>query len=94
MLVTLTCEPGPMNVRIKLYAMLGVYLPASAIKNEADMVVDDGTTIRQVFAALKVPEEECHLVLVNGVFVAPSERESYQLIEGDALAVWPPVAGG
>lgn len=83
-----------MNIRIKLYAMLGVYLPDNAHKNEADMVVEDGTTIRDVLKTLKVPEEECHLVLVNGVFVAPSARPDHQLVEGDALAVWPPVAGG
>jgi thiamine biosynthesis protein ThiS len=83
-----------MKLRIKLYAMLGVYLPDNAHKNEADLVVDDSTTITDVLASLKVPEEECHLVLVNGVFIAPSERPDHQLTEGDALAVWPPVAGG
>jgi hypothetical protein len=33
-------------------------------------------------------------VLVNGVFVPPRERESLRLAPGDALAIWPPVAGG
>ena len=36
----------------------------------------------------------CPLVLVNGVFIPPSERDVYKLKEGDSLAVWPPVAGG
>ncbi|MDF1527861.1 MAG: MoaD/ThiS family protein [Sedimenticola sp.] len=40
-----------------------------------------------------VPEAEVHLVLVNGVFIPPSQREN-PLIEGDELAVWPAVAGG
>jgi len=83
-----------MKIRLKLYALLGKYLPAHANRNEADLDVADGTTIVQVLAALKVPEQDCHLVLVNGVFVAPSERQSHALIEGDALAIWPPVAGG
>jgi len=83
-----------MKIRLKLYALLGKYLPSNAEKNEADMEVANGTTIVQVLASLNVPEEDCHLVLVNGVFVAPSERHSRELEEGDALAIWPPVAGG
>ena len=43
---------------------------------------------------LKMPGEVCHLVLVNGVFVHPGERDTYELSDGDHLAVWPPVAGG
>ncbi len=83
-----------MQVRIKLYAMLGEYLPANAKKNEVDMAFPDGTTVTDALIALQVPLEQCHLVLVNGVFVVPSERTTQMLVEGDALAVWPPVAGG
>jgi len=36
----------------------------------------------------------CHMVLVNGVYVAPEERSDKKLEEGDHLAIWPPVAGG
>jgi len=83
-----------MKIRVKLYAMLGEHLPANSVKNEADYECLDGTAITEVLSALHVPLEQCHLVLVNGVFVSPSERDTYVLNEGDALAVWPPVAGG
>ena len=83
-----------MKVRIKLYAMLGVYLPEHAKKNEADIEFPEGISITEILSAVGVPLEQCHLVLVNGVFVAPSERNSRSVVEGDALAVWPPVAGG
>jgi molybdopterin synthase sulfur carrier subunit len=83
-----------MKVRIKLYALLGVYLPEYAKKNEADIEFPEGTSITEMLSAVGVPLEQCHLVLVNGVFVAPSERNSRSVVEGDALAVWPPVAGG
>ena len=83
-----------MKVRIKLYAMLGDYLPSHAKKNEADVEFAEGTSISAMLSSLGVPLEQCHLVLVNGVFVPPSERDSQSVFEGDALAVWPPVAGG
>lgn len=83
-----------MKVRVKLYAMLAEYLPANAVKNEADLDCSDGDTIVEILTSLKIPLEQCHLVLVNGIFVPPSERNSRTLTEGDALAIWPPVAGG
>jgi sulfur carrier protein ThiS len=35
-----------------------------------------------------------HLVLVNGSFVPPEQRATRELVEGDVLAIWPPIAGG
>lgn len=83
-----------MKVRVKFYAMLAEYLPANAVKNEADLECADGTAISEILTSLQVPLEQCHLVLVNGIFVAPSERDTRTLADGDALAIWPPVAGG
>ena len=83
-----------MQVTLKLYASLGVYLPGTAVKNEVKLEVADGTTIRQLLDAHNVPPAACHLVLVNGHFQAPAVRGAVQLKPGDALAVWPPVAGG
>ncbi len=83
-----------MIIRVKLYAMLAEFLPDNAKKNEADFDCAEGTSVTQVLSSLKVPLEHCHLVLINGVFVSPSDRDTLLLKEGDALAVWPPVAGG
>lgn len=83
-----------MLITLKLYASLGAYLPDGAVKNEAKIEVADGTTIRQLLDAHNVPPAACHLVLVNGHFQAPAVRGAVQLKPGDALAVWPPVAGG
>jgi sulfur carrier protein ThiS len=41
-----------------------------------------------------MPEKLVHLVLVNGSYVAPEQRPSQTLKEGDVLAIWPPIAGG
>jgi molybdopterin converting factor small subunit len=40
-----------------------------------------------------VPDGLVHLVLVNGVYLAPAERNR-PLAPGDELAVWPAIAGG
>ncbi len=83
-----------MNVTIKLYALLDRYLPPNSRDNVADLAVPDGKSVMDVIRQLNLPKEHCHLVLVNGLFVAPSEREGRVLEDGDALAIWPPVAGG
>ena len=83
-----------MQVTLKLYASLGVNLPDNAAKNQAAVEVSDGTTIRQLLDEHNVPPAACHLVLLNGVFQPPAVRSGVALKPGDALAVWPPVAGG
>ncbi len=83
-----------MNVRLKLYAMLADYLPSGAEKNEATVEVPDGSTVLDVLNGRNLPERDCHLVLVNGIYTAPGERAGRVLEDGDHVAVWPPVAGG
>lgn len=82
------------TVTLKLYASLGAYLPDGANRNEVKLEVADGTTIGQLLEAHAVPREACHLVLLNGIFQPPAGRAGVPLKPGDALAVWPPVAGG
>ena len=82
------------KVTLKLYALLGTYLPPEAHKNVVELDVEDGTTAVELLQRFKVPREMCHLVLINGTFVPPDDRETVTLNDGDALAVWPPVAGG
>ena len=83
-----------MQVTLKLYASLGAYLPAHAERNEAPLDVAEGTSIKDLLDAHKVPRASCHLVLLNGIFQPPAQRAHVKLKSGDALAVWPPVAGG
>ena len=83
-----------MRITLKLYALLGQFLPSGAKDNQIEIDVADGVTIADVFASHNVPPEHCHLVLVNGVYIAPSARATHALTDGDALAAWPPVAGG
>ncbi len=83
-----------MQVTLKLYASLGTFLPPGAERNQVPVEVAEGTTVRELLDSHNVPPEACHLVLVNGVFQAPAVRSGVKLKPGDAVAVWPPVAGG
>jgi len=83
-----------MKISFKLFASLTDYLPPERQGNRVDLDVDGDTTIANLVARYRVPERSAHLVLVNGVFVPPSERASRRLAEGDELAIWPPIAGG
>lgn len=83
-----------MKITVKLFALLAKYLPEGAVRNEVDLEVADGASVQDVIHSLNLPSEYCHLVLVDGVYIAPSERETRALNPGEALAIWPPVAGG
>lgn len=82
------------KVTLKLYAMLTKYLPKHAVKNQAEIKVEEVTNLQAILEFHRVPTEHCHLVLVNGHYAAPSERAEIILKDGDVVAVWPPVAGG
>ncbi len=84
-----------MKVVFKLYASLQDYLPAEAKKtNSVTLALEEGTTIQNIIERFALPQKLCHLVLIDGNFVAPDERALRALKDGDTLAIWPPVAGG
>lgn len=83
-----------MQVKLKLFASLATFLPEGAEKNQISLEVAEGTTVRGLLDAYNVPPQACHLVLLNGVFQPPAKRLSATLQDGDAVAAWPPVAGG
>ena len=87
------------EITLKLYATLGDYLPhevngRSRVRNELQLDVAEGTTVQQVIDQMRLPSRMVHLVLVNGLYVPPSARATHALNAGDALAMWPPIAGG
>lgn len=84
-----------MKITFKLYASLGQYLPAAARdENRLSLELPEAATIAQVIEPFGLPGKLVHLVLVNGVYVAPEQRLSHVLKDGDTLAIWPPIAGG
>ena len=83
-----------MKVLVKLFATLSDYLPPNAQGNVVNLEVDEDESIGSIIERLRLPAKLVHLVLVNGIYVAPSERATQVLSDGDQLAIWPPIAGG
>jgi molybdopterin synthase sulfur carrier subunit len=84
-----------MKIIFKLFASLTEFLPQQArYTNVIEIDVAPDATIAQIIEPFGLPEKMVHLVLVNGSYVAPEDRMSKTLKEGDALAIWPPIAGG
>ena len=83
-----------MRLTLKLYASLAEYLPASARDNQIALEFPLAPTPHQLLDTCHVPHARAHLLLVNGVYVTPDQRDTLALSEGDVIAAWPPVAGG
>jgi molybdopterin converting factor small subunit len=81
------------RITFKLYASLGEYLPPGARDHKIELEVPEGCTPTRILEDHRVPGGQVHLVLVNGVYLAPAERNR-PLAPGDELAVWPAIAGG
>ena len=83
-----------MMITFKLFATLTDYLPATRKYNAVELDITPQTTIIDLVERFGVPIKLVHLVLINGVYVVPSARATRTLVDGDVLAIWPPVAGG
>jgi molybdopterin converting factor small subunit len=84
-----------MKITFKLFATLTDYLPPDARRaNQLELDIAPDTPIAKVYEPFGLPEKMVHLVLVNGRYIAPEVRASTTLVEGDVLAIWPPIAGG
>jgi sulfur carrier protein ThiS len=88
-----------MRITFKLFAMLTDYLPRQVdgrprSGNVIELDLPEGSTVQQVIDRFDLPARLVHLVLVDGTFIPKEERESRELVDGQTLAIWPPVAGG
>ncbi len=83
-----------MHITFKLFANLRDYLPQGSNNYILELDVPEGTTPDDLAKEYQLPSKLVHLVLVNGHYIAPENRASTALAEGDVLAIWPPIAGG
>ena len=89
-----------MKIVFKLFAMLSDHLPeeVDGVRRTGNIIelpqVAEGTTVQQLIERFNLPPKLVHLVLVDGTYVAPADRATRVLNDGEALAIWPPIAGG
>jgi molybdopterin synthase sulfur carrier subunit len=84
-----------MKITLKLFATLTEYLPPeSRYTNIVELDVPEQTTVGSIIADKQLPAKWVHLVLVNGRYIDPDKRDQQVLVDGDVLAIWPPIAGG
>ena len=84
-----------MKITFKLFASLTDYLPVEArYTNVVELDIAPDATISQIIEPFGMPPKLVHLVLINGKYIEPEKRLSQTLVEGDVLAIWPPIAGG
>lgn len=82
------------RITLKLMATLTDYLPQPRQGHQMALDIPAGATIPDVVERFRLPWKLVHLVLVNGVYIDPDQRDSRVLQDGETLAIWPPVAGG
>lgn len=78
------------KITLKLFADLRRHLPAGAEGHVAEVSVAAGSTVSDALLARGVDLEAKLIILVNG----RHQELDHELKEGDALAVFPPLAGG
>jgi sulfur-carrier protein len=84
-----------MKITLKLFASLTDYLPPDARRsNIVELDVQTDASILQIIEPFGLPMKLVHLVLVNGHYINPEDRATRTMVEGDVLAIWPPIAGG
>jgi sulfur carrier protein ThiS len=83
-----------MQINIEFYASLMQYLPPGKSRFRREIRVDDAQRLDKLIEQFHIPEKMAHIVLVNGKFVDADKRQERELVEGDVVSIWPPVAGG
>jgi len=83
------------KVQVRLFANLRDKLP-DAVRGRADLDLPDDCNLQELLDRLEIHEKQAQMVLVNGVQASRERgtRESLVLLEGDDVAIFPPVAGG
>ncbi len=79
-----------MRVEVSLFATLAAYLPPDAAGDRVVLDVPAGSTVRQVVRSFAIPAQYEFVTVVNGLDVPPE----HVLVDGDALTLFPPLAGG
>jgi molybdopterin converting factor small subunit len=74
------------RIRIKLFATLQSFMPASA----ENYAIETGTTIRTLLEQLELPENKAKLIFIDGI----KAELTTALQGGERVGIFPPVGGG
>ena len=78
------------EIDVRLYAALRRYAPEVKLGEAMRLIMEEGSTLQQLFERLGIPPGEVKRVIVNG----RARDHHHCLSEGDRVAIFPPVAGG
>ena len=82
------------TVTLKLFALLGAKLPKGSLANSTSVTLGEDGSVAGVICGYGLDEKDCHLVLLNGNFIAAEARATTMVAEGDTISIWPPIGGG
>lgn len=77
-----------MKVNIKCFAGLNGRYGCSHHK-KTELEIPDGTTVKELLAKNRIPEDEVKIYFVNGIIA----NKNQQLLNGDNLALAPATGG-
>ena len=83
-----------MRITVKSSGLLVKHLPDEREGNSASLDVPEEITPLGVIEQLGMPPGNSYLVILNGESVPRAERAERRLVEGDQLAIMPPLKGG
>jgi sulfur-carrier protein len=79
-----------MQVSVKVFATLTKFVPGQQAGIPFNSEIPAASTLADLMAYLKLPEEEVKLAFVNGRLKSPD----YKLQNNDVVGIFPPIGGG
>lgn len=80
-----------MRLDVRRYATLDAPKDGKLPGEPEELVLQNGGTVAQLLAALRLSTDDVHLVIVNGRIL---HDRAARLADGDRVALFPPVGGG
>jgi molybdopterin converting factor small subunit len=78
------------RVKAKLFGTLRKHVPEYDHSKGADVFLDEGSTIEDLVAALRLPENEARLFFIKGL----SKRYGDRLHDSDEVGIFMQMSGG
>ncbi len=81
---------GSIRVKVKLFATLRRFFPDYNPEKGIDVTVEEGATIKGLIEALRLPQNEARVILINGI----SKKTTDTVTDGDQVNIFSPLGGG